>query len=57
MRDWKTTTTAALSALASFVLFSGQLKMIAWPEWVIAIALFALVGGLASFGIVAKDYK
>jgi hypothetical protein len=54
--SWKTTVTAAVSAAASFVLFSYVLHMILWPQWVLAVALFAQAGGLLSLGISAKDF-
>jgi len=57
MNSWKTTTSGLVSALMSFILFSEAMKMIVWPQWVLAVALFALVGGLAVFGITAKDYN
>ena len=31
--------------------------MIMYPKWALAVAMFAAVGGLASFGIMAKDYN
>lgn len=55
--DYKTTITGILSAGASFVMFSQQLNMIQYPKWALAIAMFAAVGGLAAFGVVAKDYN
>ena len=57
MTSWKTTLSAAVSALMSFILFSHVLQMIVWPQWALAIAMFALAGGLLSFGISAKDYN
>ena len=57
MNDIKTTICAAVSAVGSFVMFSQQLHMVAWPNWAMALALFANVGGLAAFGVSAKDYK
>ena len=57
MRSWKTTASAAASAAASFVLFSHILHMLTWPQWALAIAMFAQVGGLAAFGVSAKDFN
>lgn len=57
MRSWKTTACAAACAFTSFVLFSEQLHMIQWPVWCTGIAMFANIGGLAAFGISAKDYN
>ena len=54
--SWKTTVSAAVSAGASFVLFASQPPFaIHFPAWVAALAMFAMVGGLASLGINAKD--
>jgi hypothetical protein len=55
--SWKTSASGLVSALMSFVLFSHVLHMIVWPQWALAIAMFALAGGLLSFGISAKDYN
>lgn len=57
MRSWKTTTASAVTALTSFVLFSHELHMVVWPQWSLAMAMFANIGGLAAFGISAKDYN
>ena len=57
LSSWKTTITGLVSAGASFVMFSQQLNMIQYPKWALAVAMFAAVGGLASFGIMAKDYN
>jgi hypothetical protein len=55
--SWKTTASAVLSAAMSFVLFSHILHMIVWPQWALAIAMFANIGGLAALGLSAKDYN
>ena len=57
LSSYKTTICSVISAGASFVLFSSQLHMIAYPQWAVAIAMFAQVGGMAALGIVAKDYN
>lgn len=57
LANYKTTICSVLSAGASFVLFSGQLHMIVYPQWALAVAMFASIGGLAALGIVAKDYN
>lgn len=57
MRSWKTTSAAAATALFSFILFAQVLHMIDFPQWLLAIVMFAHVGGLMSFGVVAKDYN
>lgn len=55
--SYKTTICSVISAGASFVLFSSQLHMIVYPQWAVAVAMFASIGGLAALGIVAKDYN
>lgn len=55
MKSWRTTVAASISAAASFVLFAQQLHFITFPNWIMAIAMFAMAGGLASFGVNAKD--
>lgn len=57
MRNWKTTLTSVVSAIGSFVIFAEQTKMIDFPDWAMAVALFMAAGGLVAFGIVAKDYS
>ena len=57
MSNYKTTITSFVSAGASFVLFAQQMNLIAFPKWAMAVALFASVGGLAAFGVMAKDYN
>jgi hypothetical protein len=53
--SYKTTISAAVSAVAQFVLFAQQLQYIHFPNWALALALFASLGGLAAFGVTAKD--
>ena len=50
--SWKSTAAGVVSALAAFVLFSPAY----FPPWAIDAAKFAMVGGLAAFGVVAKDF-
>lgn len=57
MRSWKTTAAGCLSAAASFVLFAHNSHYAVFPGWMIGVATFAQVGGLASLGIAAKDYN
>ncbi len=51
MTNWRSSTAAAITALASFVLFS--------PQWfhpaIIDVAKFIFAGGLTAFGILVKD--
>jgi hypothetical protein len=52
----KTTISAGISAAASFVMFASQPPLsIQFPQWMTAVAMFAMVGGLAALGINAKD--
>ncbi len=51
--SWKTTIFGILSALFAFVLFSPD----HFPDWVVDLAKFAVVGGLAGLGITAKDWN
>jgi hypothetical protein len=55
MKSWRTTVTSAISAASAFVLFAQQLHYITFPNWAMAIAMFTMAGGLASFGVSAKD--
>jgi hypothetical protein len=55
MKSWKTTLTSAVSSGAAFVLFAQQLHYIDFPRWAMAIAMFTMAGGLATFGVSAKD--
>ena len=55
--SYKTTIASALSAAAGFILFAQTAHYIDFPGWAIAIAGFTQVGGLAAFGVLAKDYN
>jgi len=55
MKSWKTTATSAISAVSAFVLFASQAHMVVFPGWITSLAVFTMAGGLASFGVVAKD--
>lgn len=55
MKDWKTTATASLSAIASFVLFAQSAHYFVFPQWAVGLSAFCQIGGLAAFGIVASD--
>ena len=56
MRSWKSTISGLVSAGASLVIFMGT-QGVVMPHWVSSVASFVLVGGLASMGIVGKDYN
>jgi hypothetical protein len=53
--SWKSTLMGATTAFFAFVLFSPETFSAA--PWLLALAKFAVVGGLAGLGIVAKDYN
>jgi hypothetical protein len=53
VKNWKTTACGLVAAAAGFVVFSPDLFR-HWP-WVLALAKYVMVGGLAGVGIVAKD--
>jgi hypothetical protein len=57
MKSWKTTTSSLISSGASFVLFCQMLGFTEFPKIVTFFALFCSVGGMAAFGISAKDYN
>ena len=51
--NWKTALSGILTALFGFILFSPQY----FPPWMLDLAKYAMVGGLISLGITAKDYS
>lgn len=51
--NWKTSLSGIMSALFAFVAFSPD-TFAKWP-WIIELAKFATVGGLAAMGFSAKD--
>ena len=53
MKNWRTTLAGIVTAGFGFVLFSPDL-FAHWP-WLIALAKYATVGGLATMGFSAKD--
>lgn len=55
MNSWKSTVIGIATAFFAFVMFSPETFQ-AFP-WLISLAKFALVGGLAGLGIVSKDYN
>jgi len=56
MKNWMTTVAGIVSAGGSFVLFGQQMNMM-FPHWLVVLALFMNVGGLAAFGIVSKQFN
>ena len=53
LRNWKTSLSGLIAAMAGFVLFSPQL-FARWP-WACDLAKYIMAGGLASIGFAAKD--
>ncbi len=51
MKNWRTTVPALVAAGAGFVLFSPQY----FAPWLIDLSKYVMLGGLACFGIAAKD--
>ena len=55
MKSWKTTVSAIVSAAGAFVLFANQSFHIIFPQIVLALASFIMLGGLVSLGVNGKD--
>ena len=53
--SWKTTLTSLVSAAGMYVSFAQGNGYVHFPPWVMSLAIFAQIGGLAAFGIAAKD--
>lgn len=53
MKNWRTTVTGVATALFGFVMFSPQY----FPPWMVDLAKYATIGGLAMLGIVGKDFN
>lgn len=53
MKNWKTTFSSIITAIASFVAMNADL----FPDKsiVVRVSQFIVVGGLVAFGIVSKD--
>jgi hypothetical protein len=51
--SWKTALCAMIAAAAGFVLFTPQY----FPPIAVDIAKYVMLGGLAAFGVYAKDYN
>lgn len=54
MNNWKTTVISLGTAFFAFVVFAPE-QFTAVP-WLVSLAKFAAAGGLAAFGLVAKDH-
>lgn len=56
MKNWKTTVSGLVSAAGAFIAFSALPPFnIHYPAIVSALAAFMIAGGLAAFGVNAKD--
>lgn len=55
MKNWKTAVSGFVTAAFGFVLFSPDLFH-SFP-WLIELSKYAMVGGLISLGVTAKDYS
>ena len=53
MRNWKTSLSGIVAALAGFVLFSPGL-FARWP-WIGEVSKYIMAGGVAGIGFAAKD--
>ena len=53
MKNWKTTLTGVVSAVAGFIAFSPT-QFSKWPL-VVELAKYTMAGGIAFMGISAKD--
>jgi hypothetical protein len=53
LKDWKSTVAGLLTAFFGFVLFSPE--HFQNMPWLIDLAKYGVVGGLASMGIVGRD--
>jgi hypothetical protein len=54
MKNWRTTTAAVISTIAAFVAFSPD-SFGGESHSFVRLCLFIHLGGLAAFGILAKD--
>lgn len=55
MQNWKTTASAVISAIASFVAMNPDMFEDGDKSIYVRVAKFVVVGGLVAFGITAKD--
>ena len=51
--SWRTTVFGLITALAGWVVFSPEIFQ-QWP-WVVSLAKYIMLGGIASTGLAAKD--
>jgi hypothetical protein len=56
MRSWKTTLSGLVSSAAALVLALSQAGIV-MPKWLPVVATFLMAGGMASLGIVGKDFN
>ena len=56
-KNWMPTLAGLITAAASGVLFMQQGGYYNFPHWVMGLAMFANIGGLAGLGITAKQYN
>lgn len=56
-KSWMPTVSGLVSSAMSFVITAQLLGWMTFPKPLIAVALFAQIGGLASLGITAKQYN
>jgi hypothetical protein len=56
-KNWITTATGIVSAVASLVLFLHLGGFYAFPKWVLGLLAFIQAGGAAGLGISAKQYN
>lgn len=55
MKNWKTGAAGLATAFFGFVLFSPE-QFQHFP-WLISLAKYAIAGGLASMGLMSKDFN
>lgn len=53
LKDWKTSLAGIATAFFGFVLFSPE----HFPVWAVDLAKYAMLGGLASMGVLARDWR
>lgn len=53
IKDWRTTASGLAAAGFGFVLFSPQ----HFPNWLVDLSKYAMLGGLVGLGIAAQDCR